>query len=346
MTRSSTTLRSVAGRTLLAVTLLATVLAGTAPAVDAASAPSPAATIAGGGAQPGYQLEGFRWNRSSVPVYFNWEGGTCVFAGSNFTGPATAISQTVLLDILQASIADINLQLRGGLTLQFAGLATHNELCSTSSARPIVVGFGATPTTGQALSFGTVLGGPYTTYTAARVFVSNTTNFACTGSPPYRDLQLTMAHELLHSIGIGHSQDPSALMAPTFNACQGARVLNADDLAAIAVLYPPVLPVATATATPTPTATPTATATPTTTGTFRTAVTFSLSGQALSVFSGGTAEQLEAAALAAGATGVWVQDSSGTFRLLVVNGPTFLRDQFRAAFPAGLPSNSAVTLVR
>ena len=37
---------------------------------------------------------------------------------------------------------------------------------------------------------------------------------------------------------------------------------------------------------------------------------------------------------------------AGQFRLLVVNGPTFLRDQFRAAFPQGLSANIAVTLVR
>ena len=64
------------------------------------------------------------------------------------------------------------------------------------------------------------------------------------------------------------------------------------------------------------------------------------------MFSGGTFDQLEAAARAAGATGLWVQDSGGQFRLLVIGGPAFLRDQFRAAFPLGLTSNLAVTVVR
>ena len=57
-------------------------------------------------------------------------------------------------------------------------------------------------------------------------------------------------------------------------------------------------------------------------------------------------DQLAAEGTTVKAGGIWVQDAGGVFRLLVVNGPAFLRDQFRAAFPSGLPSNFAVTLVR
>ncbi|MEI7925338.1 MAG: hypothetical protein WCI61_03975, partial [Chloroflexota bacterium] len=66
----------------------------------------------------------------------------------------------------------------------------------------------------------------------------------------------------------------------------------------------------------------------------------------LVIFSGGTADQLEAAASGAKATGAWVQDSSGAYRLLVVGGPSFLKDQFKAQFPAGLGVNTAATLTR
>lgn len=81
-------------------------------------------------------------------------------------------------------------------------------------------------------------------------------------------------------------------------------------------------------------------------GVFAATPVFGPAGQALAVFLGGTTAQLEAAAAKATATGVWVQDPSRRFHLLVVNGPAFLRDDFVAAFPLGFPNTLAVTLVR
>lgn len=78
-------------------------------------------------------------------------------------------------------------------------------------------------------------------------------------------------------------------------------------------------------------------------GTFAASPAFSDSGLAAAVFNGGTPAQLESAALQAGATGVWVQDSSGAFRLLIVGGPAFLSATFAGAFPNGL-GITAVTL--
>ena len=74
--------------------------------------------------------------------------------------------------------------------------------------------------------------------------------------------------------------------------------------------------------------------------------TFGTNAQALAVFPGGPITQLEAAARAVGASGVWVQDSSGGYQLLVVGGATFLRDLFNGRFPSGLAGPTAVTLVR
>ena len=48
----------------------------------------------------------------------------------------------------------------------------------------------------------------------------------------------------------------------------------------------------------------------------------------------------------AGATGVWAQDAAGRYQLLVLNGASFLRDQFVAQFPGGFTADTAVTLVR
>ena len=78
-------------------------------------------------------------------------------------------------------------------------------------------------------------------------------------------------------------------------------------------------------------------------GTFAASPVFSESGLAAVVFNGGTPAQLESASLQVGATGAWVQDSSGTFRLLIVGGPAFLSTTFSGAFPNGL-GITAVTL--
>lgn len=76
------------------------------------------------------------------------------------------------------------------------------------------------------------------------------------------------------------------------------------------------------------------------------APTFGSLGLALAVFHGGSVDALETAARNAGASGIWVQDASGAYRLLVVGGPTFLRVDFEAGFPAGIGSAVAVTLTR
>ena len=107
-------------------------------------------------------------------------------------------------------------------------------------------------------------------------------------------------------------------------------------------------PTATATATPTPTATatPAATPTPLAMGKFFGTPIFGASGQALAVFSGGSSSDLEVAAKGAGATGVWAQDASGNFKLLVVDGPAFINEGFRTTFASGLPANSPLTLTK
>ncbi|MGE3857390.1 MAG: hypothetical protein AB7G21_10595, partial [Dehalococcoidia bacterium] len=81
-------------------------------------------------------------------------------------------------------------------------------------------------------------------------------------------------------------------------------------------------------------------------GRFSAPPAFSDRGVALVVFGGGSLEQLEAAAEAAGARGVWVNDTAGTPRLLVVGGAPVLSEAFRAAFADGVPSSTPATLVR
>ena len=84
----------------------------------------------------------------------------------------------------------------------------------------------------------------------------------------------------------------------------------------------------------------------TATGTFSAPPKFGANGLAFAVFAGGTVEQLETAAGAAGASGVWAQDSTGAQQLLVVGGPAFLRDPFKAKIPNGFAGATAVALIR
>ena len=81
-------------------------------------------------------------------------------------------------------------------------------------------------------------------------------------------------------------------------------------------------------------------------GAFASTPVFDARGAAFAVFGGGSVSQLESAAQGAGATGVWAQDRSGAYQLLVVSGPAFLRATFTAAFPAGFTGVTALTLVR
>ena len=82
------------------------------------------------------------------------------------------------------------------------------------------------------------------------------------------------------------------------------------------------------------------------TGAFATTPVFAANGQALAIFTGGTVDQFAASALAAQASGAWVQDSAGAFQVLIIGGPSFLQDSFRGKFPSGFPGLIPVTLTR
>lgn len=55
---------------------------------------------------------------------------------------------------------------------------------------------------------------------------------------------------------------------------------------------------------------------------------------------------MEAAASAVGAAGIWAQDAGGEYALLVIGGPSFINDPFRARFAAGFVPPVAITLTR
>ena len=84
---------------------------------------------------------------------------------------------------------------------------------------------------------------------------------------------------------------------------------------------------------------------------FSSVPTYGSLGLALVVFTGGTVDQLATAAAGAGASGVWVQDSTGRYQLLPVGAPAFITSSFAGAFAPAAPGAAnftgltAVTLV-
>ena len=117
-----------------------------------------------------------------------------------------------------------------------------------------------------------------------------------------------------------------------------------------ATLATPLTVTGASTGTPTPVPTPVVTPLPTPVlggaGSFLVTPIFSPNGQALVIFGGGSTDQLEAAAAAVKATGAWAQDGTGVYQLLVVGGPVFLKDQFKAKFGAGIGANAPMSLTR
>ena len=67
-------------------------------------------------------------------------------------------------------------------------------------------------------------------------------------------------------------------------------------------------------------------------------------GVTLTTYGGGTVAQLNADASTAGATSVAVTDS-GTFVVLVVDGPSFVNRAFNDLFPDGVPANTVVLVL-
>ena len=63
-------------------------------------------------------------------------------------------------------------------------------------------------------------------------------DYAYNWSPGSYDFQSVAAHELGHVLGLGHTNSPGAVMTPFLSANQQIRVLQSDDLAGEAFLYP------------------------------------------------------------------------------------------------------------
>lgn len=157
-------------------------------------------------------------------------------------------------------------------------------------------------------------------------------------------------HETGHALGLNHSSDPADIMYPTFDPQQPANCKTSpspNEYAAIRALYGP----SSSSRTPaspivdqgSPPASPAGRADG---GRLVSAPVFDPSGVALAVFDAGSLAQIETAARAAGATGVWAQDGSGQFHALVIGAPAFVNADFRSALGGGFTTSTSVTLTR
>jgi len=77
----------------------------------------------------------------------------------------------------------------------------------------------------------------------ADIEVNAANNTVTISNPPKKveyDLQAILTHEVGHFIGIAHSAQDTAVMAPTYSPGSIAqRKLTADDIAAVCAIYPP-----------------------------------------------------------------------------------------------------------
>lgn len=138
----------------------------------------------------------------------------------------------------------------------------------------------------------------------------------------------------------------SQIVATTPSGMSGAVTVEVTQIGGLAAALPAGFTATGSAPTPPPVAPPVTPPVSGGSGTFATAPIFSTNGQALVIFSGGSVDQLEAFATSSSAKGVWVQDSTGAYQLLVVGGPAFLKDQFKAKFATGWSTNTPMTLTR
>ncbi|MDA0270516.1 MAG: matrixin family metalloprotease [Chloroflexi bacterium] len=181
-----------------------------------------------------------RWHQSTVSVFSNWDTAVCTSAYSNPTGDSTPpLSPREMQSILSTAIAQLNLGLDGRLVLVDAGTGLAGVHCG-EAAPTGVISVGWSPLTPgiagfalQASNGDAIIG--------SGVVISTIVPCKKTGDT----VKFVMLHEMMHSLGIPHSDVPGSLMYER-NGCGATASLGAADLAALDERYPAPVPVASA----------------------------------------------------------------------------------------------------
>jgi hypothetical protein len=172
-----------------------------------------------------YTTSGVAWNVRPVPYAINT---------TNLDLPESAVEPAVRAG------ADVwALQSNASISLQYTGRSdqttTGNDSVNLVVFRNASNG-SAFATTYWWSSGGRIIDADIVFWDAGFRFFSGSTG--CSGGFYIEDIA---AHEFGHALGLGHSTTTGATMYPSVSSCSaGNRTLDADDIAGVRFLYPPL----------------------------------------------------------------------------------------------------------
>lgn len=191
-----------------------------------------------------YQLGEGKWRQPQVDVFYNWSETVCDSPYTNASGDSTPpVPAAAATESLRIVIQDLNDALAGALVLVDAGKGPANGHCDWDGSGSIAVGWSPLHTAGVA-NYGWMGGPDGAAIFGAGVMIDSSSYWtepieSCSNGDTYRLLRHVILHEVMHALGIGHSEVSEAVMAPSHNVCVATAVLHQDDLDALRAHYPP-----------------------------------------------------------------------------------------------------------
>jgi len=194
------------------------------PFVALCAAAAAIATVASANVRA-YALLGYSWAQPMVPYYIN---------PTNMDVPTTAIEPAI-----RAGADAWRVQSGASFSFAFAGYST--QAVNTNDGINLVMFRNA--------SSGSALATTYTWSSGTRMIDADivfwdagfqffTGSTGCSGGFYIEDVA---THEFGHALGMAHSTLAAATMYPSISTCsQQARTLDADDIAGVLALYPPI----------------------------------------------------------------------------------------------------------
>src|SRR5687768_1451389 len=171
-----------------------------------------------------YTLKAAKWQTMSVPYFVN---------PGNFD-----VSPQAMVDAAQTGAQGWTAQSRTPFSFSFAGLTASTAINNNGRNEVFFrneTNGGAVATTYSWFSGDKMLDADVVFWDAAFTFFTGTSG--CNGGLYIEDVA---THELGHALGLAHSSDPEATMAPSGSYCgMTLRTLSPDDVAGIEALYPP-----------------------------------------------------------------------------------------------------------